>query len=126
VTPPAPDLDAPLVNVVVPPALWDLVTRTPARRRTTPDPPGDRPGRPVPAPTDLPAFPEARRAREKTPMPGGRMRRRWRQPDGTILEWDYLHGAVERYSRRGRHLGEFDPVTGAQTKPADPTRSVEP
>ncbi|WP_082022471.1 colicin E3/pyocin S6 family cytotoxin [Enterobacter sp. Bisph1] len=23
------------------------------------------------------------------------------------------------------HLGEFDPITGEQTKPADPTRKVE-
>ncbi|MGH2414486.1 MAG: colicin E3/pyocin S6 family cytotoxin, partial [Microcystaceae cyanobacterium] len=26
----------------------------------------------------------------------------------------------------GRHLGEFDPLTGEQTKEADPNRSIEP
>ncbi|WP_092454465.1 colicin E3/pyocin S6 family cytotoxin [Pseudomonas sp. NFACC45] len=27
--------------------------------------------------------------------------------------------------KRREHLGEFDPITGEQTKPADPTRKVE-
>jgi hypothetical protein len=36
------------------------------------------------------------------------------------------HGAVEKYNRRGKHLGEFNSETGEQTKPADKTREVEP
>jgi hypothetical protein len=32
------------------------------------------------------------------------------------------HGAVEKYSKNGTHLGEFDPATGTQTKPSDPGR----
>ena len=43
-----------------------------------------------------------------------------------VCEWDAQHGKVEKYSKNGRnHLGEFDPDTGEQTKPADPRRSVE-
>jgi len=57
---------------------------------------------------------------------GGRMRRRWKDDDGTIYEWDSQHGKVEVYNKRGVHQGEFDPDTGAQTKPADPGRKVEP
>jgi hypothetical protein len=65
--------------------------------------------------------------KSKTPRPGGRgRRRRWKDDDGTILEWDYQHGTVEVYNPRGRHIGEFDPLTGVQTKGADATRSVEP
>lgn len=83
---------------------------------------------PVLPPEDnvLPGFPEARRSKSKTWFPGGK-RRRWKEPDGTIYEWDYENGRVEKYARRGEpHRGEFDPKTGEQTKPSDPTRKVEP
>ena len=34
--------------------------------------------------------------------------------------------AIEMYDKRGRtHQGEYDPNTGAQTKPPDKTRSTE-
>lgn len=33
---------------------------------------------------------------------------------------------VEKYDKRGVHLGEYDPDTGEQTKPADLGRNVEP
>jgi hypothetical protein len=46
--------------------------------------------------------------------------------DGGIYEWDYQHGRVERYNKRGKHIGEFDAETGEQTKPADPDKKVEP
>ncbi|WP_415974044.1 colicin E3/pyocin S6 family cytotoxin [Rhodococcus sp. 077-4] len=49
-------------------------------------------------------------------------RTRWTDDKGNIYEWDRQHGAVEKYSKNGKHLGEFDPNTGAQTKPPDPTR----
>lgn len=96
----------------------------PPTRATERNPP---PGQPVPPPEDdvLPGFPDAVRVRSKTPYPGGR-RRRWEGQDGTIYEWDYQHGTVEKYNRRGDHLGEFDPVTGEQKKDADPKRRVEP
>jgi RHS repeat-associated protein len=74
----------------------------------------------VPPPDTLPGFPDAKRVRSKS------HRRRWADDDGYIYEWDYQHGRVEKYDKRGRHLGEYDADTGAQTKPADPTRRIEP
>ena len=76
-------------------------------------------------PEELPAFPTATRTRAKTAYAGG-MRARWKDYKGRIYEWDYRHGTVEVYSRMGKHLGEFDPDTGASIKPADPTRRVQP
>jgi hypothetical protein len=84
---------------------------------------------PVLPPPDgkLPGFPDARTVRPKTFRQDRiRLRRRWKTRDGTILEWDYQHGTVEAYDRRGRHLGEFDPMTGVRRSDAVPTRSVEP
>ncbi|MEA2736910.1 MAG: hypothetical protein QOH05_217 [Acetobacteraceae bacterium] len=80
----------------------------------------------VSAPLFLPGFPDARRVRGKTTVPGGGVRQRWKGRSGTIYEWDYLHGRVEMYDRRGRHLGEFDPDTGARTKPPNPNYQVDP
>jgi hypothetical protein len=85
------------------------------------------PGGVQPAPDTLPGFPGAQRTKARTFVQGGGGKRaRWVLPDGGILEWDSRHGAVEKYNKRGIHLGEFDPNTGAQTKPADKTRKVEP
>lgn len=72
------------------------------------------------APDLLQAFPEAVRARPK----GGR--HRWKDPRGFIYEWDSRHGAVEVYNARGRHLGEYDHVTGELLKRPDPAREIEP
>jgi hypothetical protein len=74
----------------------------------------------VPAPLHLPAFPDAIRVRGKTAMPGGGLRQRWKSRSGSICEWDYRHGRVEVYDRRGRHVGEFDPDTGSRSKPPNP------
>ncbi|KDF47449.1 hypothetical protein AE07_02609, partial [Enterobacter cloacae BWH 43] len=75
----------------------------------------------------LPAFPDAKKAQAKTPVKGGgKLRNRWKDSSGRIYEWDSQHGTVEMYDRSGRnHLGEFNYVTGEQTKPADPSRKVE-
>ena len=74
----------------------------------------------VAAPRRLRAFPGAERVKPKSG------RHRWIDAaSGYIYEWDYQHGRVERYDRRGRHLGEFDPDTGAMTKPADPRQTIE-
>ncbi|MGZ6669781.1 MAG: colicin E3/pyocin S6 family cytotoxin [Solirubrobacteraceae bacterium] len=73
----------------------------------------------------LPGFPDARRVKPKTPKMHGK-RARWKDSRGRIYEWDYQHGAVEVYDSLGRHLGQFDPDTGDQQKPADPSRRVEP
>jgi Cytotoxic len=74
----------------------------------------------VPAPEGLPGFPDARRVEPKN------QRRRWSDRRGRIFEWDYQHGTVEVYDRRGRHLGEFDPGTGARRKGPDRARRIEP
>ena len=79
-----------------------------------------------PAPKGLSAFPDATPAKQKTRVKGRGTRMRWKTKDGLILEWDYQHGAVEMYDKRGRHLGEFDADTGEQNKPADPKRRIEP
>jgi Cytotoxic len=74
----------------------------------------------VPPPQNLPAFPDAVRVKRKN------NRVRWQDSDGNIYEWDYQHRRVEKYDKRGKHRGEFDPDTGGQTKPADPSRRTEP
>lgn len=79
-----------------------------------------------PRPSSFPAFRGLKRATPKTPKKGGGLRDRWKDEDGTIYEWDSQHGALEKYNKRGKHLGEFDPETGVQTKPANKTRQVEP
>lgn len=73
-----------------------------------------------------PAFPDLTRVPPKTSRPGGKLRARWKDTEGNIYEWDYQHGRLEKYDRRGNHQGEYDPATGKQTKPRDPTRKVEP
>jgi hypothetical protein len=36
-------------------------------------------------------------------------KRRWRSLDGKkYFEWDTLHGEIEVYNRRGKHLGVLD------------------
>ncbi|MBV8105094.1 MAG: hypothetical protein JO223_10815 [Hyphomicrobiales bacterium] len=78
-------------------------------------------------PKSLPGIPTARRVRAKTAVKGtGLLRRRWQTKDGAIYEWDYQHGAVEKYNKRGVHEGEFDGNTGEQTGPAIPTRRIKP
>jgi hypothetical protein len=52
------------------------------------------------------------RVRPKTPVKGGGgLRKRWKDAEGNIYEWDSQHGRLEKYDKRGRHLGEFDPDT---------------
>ena len=75
----------------------------------------------------LPGFPGSFRVRAKTMMASGKLRPRWKTPDGRILEWDYQHGTVEVYDgRRGHHLGEHDALDGRMLKGAIPGRSVTP
>jgi len=74
-------------------------------------------------PNVLPAFPGARQVPSKGR--GKIRRRRWKTKDDKyILEWDSQHGRIEKYNTKGKHLGEFDPDTGEQTKPANPTRRI--
>ena len=78
----------------------------------------------VPPPAVPPAFPHLKQVRSKTRFGGG-LRRRWIGESGNFYEWDYLHGTLERYSSRGRHLGEFDADTGKRLKDADPARRID-
>lgn len=81
----------------------------------------------IPPPKTLKAFPDAKQVTGKTPVQGGGgVRKRWKDNEGNIFEWDSQHGAVEKYNRNGKHLGEFDPNSGAQTKGPNKTRTVEP
>jgi len=51
--------------------------------------------------------------------------RRWRSPAGDRLyTWDSLHGEVEVFNKRGRHLGAVDPITGTLLKVAVPGRKI--
>ncbi|WP_339511455.1 S-type pyocin domain-containing protein [Pseudomonas sp. RL_15y_Pfl2_60] len=79
-----------------------------------------------PAPGELKAFPNAVLSPSKTFVKGGgQKRKRWKEKTGRIFEWDYQHGTVEMYDKQGKHLGEYNPETGEQTKPANPKRKVE-
>lgn len=81
----------------------------------------------VPPPRILTAFPNAKSVKPKTPVQrGGGLRKRWKDEEGNLYEWDSRHGSVEKYDRKGNHLGEFDPETGEQLKPPNPDYSVEP
>ncbi|MGP0089690.1 MAG: colicin E3/pyocin S6 family cytotoxin [Xanthobacteraceae bacterium] len=80
----------------------------------------------TPPPEGLPGFPDAVRVRPKTGRRGAAKRPRWKEPDGTIYEWDSRHGTLEKYDRRGNHCEEYDPITGDQLKPAISTRKVDP
>ncbi|MEW9197480.1 colicin E3/pyocin S6 family cytotoxin, partial [Bacillus velezensis] len=50
-------------------------------------------------------------------------RKSWSDRDGFNWQWDSRHGKLEKWNRRRtEHLGEFDPVTGKQTKKGEPSR----
>jgi hypothetical protein len=51
---------------------------------------------------------------------------RWKDRRGLLYEWDSRHGTLEVYDAFGRHLGEFDAVTGSRLKIADLGRRIEP
>lgn len=81
----------------------------------------------IPAPKEIKGIEGLSRAKPKTPVRGGGgLRKRWKDAEGNIYEWDSQHGALEKYNKKGRHLGEFDPESGRQLKPADSSRTVEP
>jgi hypothetical protein len=125
--PPTPVADSIIVNPIYPPEYKDFILVFPA----------DSGVRPVyvvlstahlkyfPKPDFPTAFPSAKWAPPKTRMKGGGLRPRWKDKNN-IYGWDFQHGAVEKYDKRGKHLGEFNHITGVQTKPANPTRWIEP
>lgn len=42
-----------------------------------------------------------------------------------LYTWDNLHGEVEVYNRRGKHLGALDAKTGELIKEAVPGRTID-
>ncbi len=51
---------------------------------------------------------------------------RWRSEDGKRLyTWDALHGEVEVFNGRGRHLAAVDSVTGRLIKDAVRGRTID-
>ncbi|MCK1465876.1 colicin E3/pyocin S6 family cytotoxin [Bradyrhizobium sp. CW10] len=73
----------------------------------------------------LAGFPGSVKVPGKLRGAGGKIRPRWDFPDGTFGEWDWQHGEVEVYDKRGRHKGAYDPDTGEKKKPAVPGREAE-
>lgn len=52
--------------------------------------------------------------------------RRWRSPDGKRLyTWDALHGEIEVFNTRGRHLGVLHALTGELIKEAVRGRTID-
>ena len=125
--PPTKSADTIIVNPIYPPDYKDFILVFPADSGVAPlyivlSVPGHGYHKP---PDLLPAFPDAVSARPKSSVQGGGKRRnRWVDGRGRIYEWDYQHGAVEMYDKQGKHLGEFDPDTGKQTKPAKNGRTT--
>ncbi|POA36737.1 colicin E3/pyocin S6 family cytotoxin [Pseudomonas sp. GW456-12-1-14-TSB6] len=120
VYPPTKAAEGILVNPVYPPEYRDFILVFPAESGVKPvyivvsTHAGDHEYHP--APDVLPAFPDARIVGRKTSVQGGgAKRKRWKTSKGLILEWDSMHGTVEKYDARGKHLGEFDPNTGEPT-----------
>lgn len=51
---------------------------------------------------------------------------RWASPEGDRLwEWDELHGHIEGYNKRGRHIGVFDAYTGERVGDAIKGRKID-
>ncbi len=49
----------------------------------------------------------------------------WRSQDGRrYYTWDGLHGEVEVFNKRGKHLGALNPLTGVAIKEACEGRSI--
>jgi len=120
-----------LVNPIYPPEYRDFILVFPADSEVRPlyvvvnVRPGDY--KYHPKPKLLPAFPDAIRAQPKTLIKGGGgLRPRWKEGNSYIYEWDFERGKVEKYNHRGKHLGEFDPITGERTKGAEDERRIKP
>lgn len=129
--PPTEQADRIIVNPVYPPEYQDFILVFPADSGVQPlyvvlsrpalggDIKYHRP------PAILPAFPDAFPVKSKSSVQGGGGRRsRWKDRKGRIYEWDSKTGAIELYNKQGKHLGEFNHLTGEQIDPADPERST--
>jgi hypothetical protein len=81
-----------------------------------------------PPPDQAPkAFPNLRSVKRKTLVQGGQAKRkRWKDNDGNIFEWDSRHGTLEKYNNNGVHMGEFDPDSGVQLKQKNKSMRITP
>ena len=128
VYPPTKQADSIIVNPVYPPDYKDFILVFPVGSGVRPvyivvSQMGDHSY--YDHPKTLPAFPDAVRAKSKSSVQGGgRKRARWVDRKGRIYEWDYKSNAVEKYDKLGIHLGEYNHITGEQTKPAKPGRKT--
>jgi hypothetical protein len=128
VFPPTKQADAIIVNPIYPPEYKDFILVFPVGSGVRPvyvvlSQTGDHSY--YDHPKTLPAFPDATRVKSKSSVQGGgRKRARWVDRKGRIYEWDYKSNAVEKYDKLGIHLGEFNHLTGEQTKPAKPGRKT--
>ncbi len=51
--------------------------------------------------------------------------KRWCSLDGErIYTWDGLHGEIEVFNSRGKHIGVYDPINGRLIKPAKKGRKI--
>lgn len=50
---------------------------------------------------------------------------RWRDRQGNIYTYDGLHGEVEVFNRRGKHMAVVDIVNGRRIKPAVAGRKID-
>jgi len=46
------------------------------------------------------------------------------EQENIYYTWDSLHGELEVFNKRGRHLGAADPITGELIKPAVKGRRI--
>jgi hypothetical protein len=128
VFPPTKAADDIIVNPVYPPDYKDFILVFPVGSGVRPvyvvvSMPGDH--KYYDDPATLPAFPDTERVKSKASVQGGGKRRaRWLDRKGRIYEWDSKSGAVELYDKLGIHLGEFNHITGEQTKKAEPGRTT--
>lgn len=52
--------------------------------------------------------------------------KRWQDEDGEfIYTWDSLHGEIEWFNKRGKHLGALDAQTGEFIKDPEKTRTID-
>jgi hypothetical protein len=55
-----------------------------------------------------------------------RYERRWRSKNGTrLLTWDSLHGEIEVFNLRGKHLEVLDAISGKPCKGAIRGRRID-
>ncbi|USH45547.1 HicA-like toxin [Gordonia phage Phabuloso] len=54
----------------------------------------------------------------------GRVPKTWRDANGRLFQYDSLHGNIEGYNKRGKHIGVFHVDTGERVGPGVRGRSI--